>query len=510
VARTAGDYQAAIFDAHALFLDDAGLLDQVRAMLFDEQVTADYAWYTAIEQAAEAFAALEDPYQAARAADVRDIGRQVLARLGGADAARSSAPAFTEPGILVAADLAPSDTAQLDRARVLAICTAGGGPTSHSAILARALGIPAVVGLGGEVLRVPAGTLLVVDGTGGQVWPAPPDDVVARYRAQAAVERAAQDAARAASAAPAVTRDGRRIEVAANAASVAEARAGMENGAEGIGLLRTEFVFLDRHEAPGEDEQAAAYAAIADVMGALPVIIRTLDVGGDKPLPYLPLAHEDNPFLGQRAVRLCLARPELFRTQLRAILRASAGHRLRLMFPMIAERDELRAARALLAETRRELEARHVPVAPELEVGIMVEIPAAALLADRLAAEVDFFSVGTNDLTQYTLAAERGNPQLAYLADGLHPAVLREIRATVLAADAAGRWVGVCGELAGDPLAIPVLVGLGVRELSMAPASIPRAKQVVRELTYAAAAALAVQALEQASAAEVRRLVISH
>jgi phosphocarrier protein FPr len=439
----------------------------------------------------------------ARAADVHDIGRQVLAQLTG-QAAQAIMP---QPGILIAVDLAPSDTARLDRSKVLGICTERGGPTSHSAILARTLGIPAVVGLGPIIMQVADSTPLVIDGQAGQVYVAPAPKVTREYTSRLNVWRTAREAARAASAAPAIMKDGVAIEVVANIGSPEDARVAIDNGAEGVGLLRTEFLFLDRRDAPAEDEQFDAYQTIATVMEQRPVIVRTLDVGGDKPLAYLDLGHEDNPFLGQRAIRLCLNRPDLFKTQLRAILRASPGHNLKIMFPMIADVSEVRRARALLNEARAELAAQKVAVARQIDVGIMVEIPAAALLAHALASDVDFFSIGTNDLTQYTLAAERGNASVAHLQDALHPAVLCQIQHTVEAAVAAGKWVGVCGELAGDPLAIPILIGLGVKELSMASGSIPKAKQVIRALKSGDAKSLAAQAVQMESAEAVREFM---
>jgi phosphoenolpyruvate-protein phosphotransferase/dihydroxyacetone kinase phosphotransfer subunit len=503
VAQAANEYEAAIFDAHLMFLDDPELLDHAHTLIDNELINAEWAWHTAIDEAVASFEKIDDPYLRARAADVADIGRQVLVYLTG-QIAQATLP---HAGILLATDLAPSDTARLDRTKVLGICTERGGPTSHSAILARTLAIPAVVGLGPAIMTIEDGTALVVDGQAGQVWVAPKRDVIAEYTIRLNDWRTARESARAASAAPAITRDGKPIEVVANIGSTEDARVAIDNGAEGVGLLRTEFLFLDRREAPTEEEQYDAYRTIAEVMEQRPVIVRTLDVGGDKPLPYLDLGREDNPFLGQRAIRLCLNRPDLFKTQLRAILRASAGHNLKIMFPMIADVSEVRRVRALLSEARTELNDQHVPFAQSIEVGIMVEIPAAALLAHVLAAEVDFFSIGTNDLTQYTLAAERGNRSVAHLQDALHPAVLREIQHTAEAAEAAGKWVGVCGELGGDPQAIPILIGLGVRELSMASGSIPKAKQIIRELNYADAITLAARAVNLESAEAVRRLI---
>jgi phosphoenolpyruvate-protein phosphotransferase/dihydroxyacetone kinase phosphotransfer subunit len=503
IARSANQYDAAIFDAHLLFLNDPEFLDSVRHTLESEHVNAEWAWKNAIEASAQKFEAIDDDYMRARAADVRDIGRQVLAQLTG----QGKEVELPHAGILIAIDLAPSDTARLDRSKVLGICTERGGPTSHSAILARTLGIPAVVGLGPKIMTIADGTNLIVDGQGGKILTAPTPAEIDDYTKRLKDWHLARDTARSASAAPAVMKDGTAIEVVANIGSTEDARVALDNGAEGVGLLRTEFLFLDRRDAPGEEEQFDAYQTIAEVMGERPVIVRTLDVGGDKPLAYLDLGREENPFLGQRAIRLCLNRPDIFKTQLRAILRATPRHNLKIMFPMIADVIEVRRARALLNEARAELAAEQAPLADRVEVGIMVEIPAAAILAHALAPEVDFFSIGTNDLTQYTLAAERGNRAVAHLQDALHPAVLIQIRQTVQAANAHGKWVGVCGELAGDPAAIPILIGLGVKELSMASGSIPKAKQIIRGLALKHAQAIAAQALQLDTAEAVRSLV---
>ncbi len=503
IARSANKYDAAIFDAHLMFLNDPDFLDGMRHTIETEHVNAEWAWKNAIDSSARKFEAIDDEYLRARAADVRDIGRQVLVQLTG----QGKEAELPHAGILIAIDLAPSDTARLDRSKVLGICTERGGPTSHSAILARTLGIPAVVGLGPKVMAIADGTTLIVDGQGGKVVTAPTSAAVDDYTKRLKDWHLARDTARSASATPAVMKDGTVIEVVANIGSTEDARVALDNGAEGVGLLRTEFLFLDRRDAPGEEEQFDAYQTIAEVMGQRPVIVRTLDVGGDKPLAYLDLGREENPFLGQRAIRLCLNRPDIFKTQLRAILRATPKHDLKIMFPMIADITEVRRARALLNEARAELAAEKAPLADRVDVGIMVEIPASAILAHALAPEVDFFSIGTNDLTQYTLAAERGNAAVAHLQDALHPAVLIQIRQTVQAAEAHGKWVGVCGELAGDPLAIPILIGLGVKELSMASGSIPRAKQIIRALNTAEANQIAAQVFGLSSAEAVRQLM---
>jgi len=496
-------YDSAIFDAHLLFLNDPDLLGKVHRAISEERRNAAWAWSEAIQDEVADFGKIEDDYMRARAADVADIGRQVLLQLNGGAATLSIAT----PGILVAKDLSPSDTAGLDRAMVLGVCTEQGGSTSHSAILARTLGIPAVLGCGEALNKIVGGTPLIVDGSTGQVWVSPSAEVSTIYQEKIAAWRSQQILARKTSHAPAVSKDGIPVEIVANIGSANDAQTALEAGADGVGLLRSEFLFLNRSDTPTEDEQAAVYQQIADAMEQRPLIIRTLDVGGDKPLAYLPQKQEQNPFLGKRALRLCLDEPDFFKAELRAILRASPGHNIKIMFPMVADIGEVRRARTLLEEARGELIARGIQVAAAVDVGIMVEIPSAALLALTLAHEVDFFSIGTNDLTQYTMAAERGNADVAYLQDALHPAVLRLIDRTVRGAEEMGKWVGVCGELAGDPVAMPLLLGLGVKELSMAPGAIPAAKNLVRTLDISGLRYLAEESLELESAAAVRMLV---
>jgi phosphoenolpyruvate-protein phosphotransferase len=390
---------------------------------------------------------------------------------------------------------------------ITAVACALCGPTSHAAILARALGLPAVVGAGAGLLAVAEGTLLAVDGDAGTVTVEPTSDVVAATdrRRQAQTREAA--AAQAAAARAAVTSDGATVRVEANVAGAEEARAAVAAGADGVGLLRTEFLFLEADTAPDEDEQAAAYAAVAAALQGRPLTIRTLDAGADKPLAYLPMPPESNPYLGVRGLRLGLVHPGQLLCQLRAALRTSADYPVRVMFPMVATAEEVRRARELVDQARASLAGRGVAVPARLEVGIMLEIPSAALIAEKLAPLVDFFSVGTNDLTQYTLAAERGNAGVAALADPLHPAVLQLIDRAAQAAAAAGRSIAVCGEVAGDRTAVPLLIGLGVRELSMNPAAIPSAKQAVRATAASAAKRLAREALELESAAAVRELL---
>jgi len=505
-ARTGGEYEAGIFDAHLLFLSDEALLDPARRGIREGRNAAD-AWDSAVTEVEGEWQRLTDSYQRERVRDLDSIRTGVLGHLLGARRGELGGP-----GIVVAAELTPADTAGFDPALVRGIATAMGGPTSHAAILARALGIPAVLGLGPDVLAVPEATRLLLDGDQGSVQVAPSQADLAAAEQAARQRREAQDRARQRAAEPAVTADGTRIEVAANAGSPEDVRHAVDAGADGIGLLRTEFLFLDAPSMPTEAEQAEVYADLATALAGRPMIVRTMDVGADKPLPYLPRDAEPNPALGQRGLRLGLARTDVLLPQLRAVLRVAASHPLKLMFPMVATEEEVRAALGLVRQARRELAAEGVAVPAEgaMEVGIMIEVPAAALTAARLAPEVDFFSVGTNDLTQYTLAADREVAAVARLGDALHPAVLTLIGRAAGAADAAGRWTGVCGELAADPLAVPLLLGLGVRELSVGPRAVAAVKEMVRATDLADAATLARQAVDLASADAVRDLVRSH
>ncbi|MCA9948885.1 MAG: phosphoenolpyruvate--protein phosphotransferase [Anaerolineales bacterium] len=486
--KQVGQGEAAIFEAHALFLQDPSLLQAAKAILFDQQINAEAAWQQAIMAQADQYRTLDDAYMQARAADIEDVGNRVLRQLLDVE---TPALDFAEPSILIAADLTPSDTARMDPQRVLGICTELGGATSHSAILARALGIPALVGLGPDLRQLMANQIVIIDGEAGQLWTQTNAEQLVDFQQRRETWLAAQTTAKAASQATAVTRDDHQIEIAANIGSPNDIPVVKEFGAEGIGLFRTEFLFMGRETAPTVEEQYGAYKRVAEQMGAKPVIIRTLDVGGDKPLPYLGLAQEDNPFLGWRGIRFCLDRPDIFKPQLEAILRAGYGHNLKLMFPMVGSLGEIRAAKALLVEVQAELAATGIPHAADMEIGMMIEVPAAVAIADQLAAEVDFFSIGTNDLTQYTMAADRGNAKVSELVQALQPAVLRLIKQTVDAGHAAGIWVGMCGELAGNPLATAVLVGLGLDELSMSAPAIPVVKAAIRRLGLAEAQAVA-------------------
>lgn len=493
LAAVAGN-EADIFLAHLLILDDEEMAGVARTRI-DEGVNAEQAWMDAVNQTADAFRALDDPYQAARVADVEAVGQEVLARLLGVD----PRPRLTEPGVLVADDLTPAETADLDRELVAAIVTSRGSATSHSAIIARALGVPAVVGVG--PVNISDATMLVVDGDAGTVVVDASADEVAAAEHSARKERERREEQRKRSSNPAVTRDGTVIEVAANIGSVADAQNAVDHGADGVGLLRTEFLFLGRDDAPSEEEQEETYRAIAEILDGKPLLLRTLDVGGDKPLPFVSHPREENPFLGIRGLRLGLATPHLLATQLRAVLRVARDHPVRVMFPMVAAVEDWEQARAAVAKAGEDVGG--IPTG--VEFGVMVEVPSVPLLASHLAPVVDFFSVGTNDLTQYVMAAERGNPGLADYSDPLHPAVLRLIDLTCQAAAHHGRWVGVCGELAGDPAATAILIGLGITELSMNPIAIPAVKETVRRIDTRKATDLARQVLEMDSAAAVRQ-----
>jgi multiphosphoryl transfer protein len=491
--------EAAIFDVHLELIEDTEIVEAVLERIQKGQ-SAARAWKSIIETRAQAIAALKDPLLSARAADLHDAGSRVLRIMTGSDEQTYVLP--DHPVIVVAYDMSPSDTASLDRQRVLGFCTAAGGPTSHTAIIARALNLPAVVSAGPRVLELADETAIILNGIEGSITINPQADAIRQAEETSHRLQKQRSEAREKAGEPALTQDGHRVEVVANIGGVEDARKAMTMGAEGVGLLRTEFLFLDRTDAPSESEQCEVYRDIAQTMQNLPVIVRTLDIGGDKPLPYVVYSQkEENPFLGERGIRLCLARPELFRQQLRAIMRASAFGKLRIMYPMVADLSEWFAAKALLEEIRAELNV------PPVETGIMVEVPSAALMADAFAGEVDFFSIGTNDLTQYTLAMDRMHPALAGKSDGLHPAVLRLISTTVQAAHKAGKWVGICGELGADPQAVPILVGLGVDELSVSVPAIPSVKAQIRTMNLADVQSLAKRALECATAQEVRKLV---
>lgn len=490
--------EAAIFDAHLGLLEDPELTEAVHERIQKGQ-DALKAWKETIEDSAVVVAALNDPILSARADDLRDVGRRVLRLMIGADDKADSLP--DKPVVVIARELSPSDTVAFNKDKVLGFCIVNGGPTSHTAILARALGLPAIVSIDEAVLKLKSDSYIILNGGDGTLTfdPTPEELHAAEQERNAWLEK--RRIALEQAVAPAITADGRHVEVVGNAGSLEDAQQALKMGAAGIGLLRTEFLFLERTTAPTETEQFDVYRSIAEVMGKLPVIVRTLDVGGDKPLPYIEMQREDNPFLGERGIRLCLNRPELFRQQLRAILRAGQHGNVQIMFPMVGDIEEYRQARKLLDELQVELNI------PRVTAGIMIEVPSAALMADVLAQEVDFFSIGTNDLTQYTLAMDRMHPALASRQDGLHPAVLRLIAKTIEGAHKHGKWAGICGELGSDPYAVPILIGLKIDELSISVPSVPLIKAQIRGLKASDLQTLAQQALECSTALEVRELV---
>lgn len=499
-ARQSEDDRQGILQVHRLILEDPVILDSAEGDILSRQINAEAAWQQAIEQTAASYRVLADEYLRERSADVLDAGRRVLLHLLNA---KAPAIELEEASIIVASELSPSDVSRLDAAKVLGICTAKGGATSHSVILARSLGIPMVVGVSYSIDALANGQIVALDGTTGRVWLKPDPATRTALEGQRRQWLEERSRGRADSGEAAVTRDGKRIHVAANIGGSRDAALAIEHGAEGVGLLRTELMFMDRQSPPSEEEQLTFYREIAGIMEQRPLIIRTLDVGGDKCIPYLDIEREENPFLGERGIRYCLNHPELFKVQLRAILRAGVAHNLKIMFPMVAHLEEVRQAKILLDEVRKDLCDGALSFDEGMEVGIMIEVPSAVILADQLAAEVDFFSIGTNDLSQYVMSADRGNAKVATLPNALHPAVLRMIQRTVEAAHAANIWVGICGELAANVLAVPVLAGLGIDELSLSAPGIPALKAAIRETSLSEADQIAQTALALDSAAAV-------
>ncbi len=501
----ASEADAEIFQAHKMILDDPELISTIENRIQCEKINCECAVSETANQFAATMAAMEDEYFAARATDIMDVANRVIRVL--MNVADSPTAGLKEPSIILADDLTPSDTVLLDKSKVLGFCIAQGSSTSHTAILARGLGLPAVAGVGADVMNVLSNTSVVVDGTNGVVIIEPDETTEKQYRQRMETSKNIQTEALKYAQEKANTRDGMEVEVAANIGNVEDAKFAVENGAEGVGLLRTEFLYLERNALPTEEEQYQAYKAIMGVFGMHPVVLRTLDVGGDKEIPYLHLEKEMNPFLGERALRLCLNRPDIFKPQLRAALRAGVGHNLKIMFPMVATLTCVRAAMLVVNECKAELSKENIPFADDAEIGIMVEIPSAAVIADQLAKEVDFFSIGTNDLSQYAMAADRTNPKVAELSNAFQPAVLRLIKMVIDAAHAEHKWVGMCGELAGEPLATPILIGLGLDEFSMSPPFVPLVKQIIRNLNAEEMISLAKGALQLETPKDVQNFV---
>ena len=501
-----GADKAAIFEAHLLVVNDPELLGPIEDKIKSENVNAEFALKETADMFVAMFESMDNEYMKERAADIRDVTKRVLAHLLGVQIPNPST--VTEEVIVVAEDLTPSDTAQLNRTYVKAFTTDIGGRTSHSAIMARSMEIPAVVGTKEATSTIQNGDIIIVDGLDGQVHINPTPELIAEYEQKAkAYEEQKAEWAKLVNE-KTVSKDGHHVELVANIGTPKDIKGVIDNGGEGVGLYRTEFLYMGRDNFPTEEEQFEAYKAVLEGMkDGKPVVVRTLDIGGDKELPYLQLPHEMNPFLGYRAVRLCLEEQDMFRTQLRALLRASTYGNLKIMFPMIATLGEFRQAKAILLEEKEKLVAEGVAVSDSIEVGIMVEIPSTAVMADLFATEVDFFSIGTNDLIQYTMAADRMNERISYLYQPYNPAILRLVKNVVDAAHKEGKWAGMCGEMAGDENAIPLLLGLGLDEFSMSATSILKARSLIKNLSKADMEKLAEQAMQLKTNDEVLEAV---
>lgn len=495
----------AIFDAHLMVAQDPELVESVKNTIRSEEVNAEYAIDTVANMFIGIFEAMEDEYMRARAADIKDVTTRLKANVLGLTIPNLGL--INEEVIVVAEDLTPSDTAQLNKKYTKGFVTAIGGRTSHSAIMARSLEIPAVVGCSDVLNEVQHGDLLILDAVAGEVFVNPSEEQVAEYKVKQAKFLEEKEALKVLKDAKSVTVDGHHVEIAGNIGTPKDVDGVLTNGGEAIGLYRSEFLYMDATELPSEEQQFEAYKTVLESMEGKRVVVRTLDIGGDKELPYLKFPKEMNPFLGYRAIRLCLDRKDIFRVQLRALIRASAYGKLAIMFPMIATLDEFNQAKALYNEEKANLVKEGYTVADDIEVGMMVEIPAAAILADQFAKVADFVSIGTNDLIQYSMAADRMSENVAYLYQPFNPSILRLIKATIDGAHSQGRWAGMCGEMAGEPLAVPILLGLGLDEFSMSASSILKARQIVTKLNKKEMEALAQEALQCGTSEEVIALV---
>lgn len=500
-AKSLGEEEAQVFDAHAMVLSDPDLIGQTNTVIKNDKVNAEAAFQQTSDNFITMFEAMEDnPYMQERAADIRDVRKRVMSHL--LNVKLPTPATIDEEVIIIAEDLTPSDTAQLNKQYVKAFVTNVGGRTSHSAIMARSLEIPAIVGTNNITEMVAEGDFLVVDGMEGDVFINPSESTIETYNKKAnefAELKLEWDRLKDEKS---VTKDGKHVELAANIGTPKDLTGVIDNGGEAIGLYRTEFLYMDSKELPTEDEQYTAYKAVLEGMDGKPVVVRTMDIGGDKELPYLELPKEMNPFLGYRAIRVSLDQDEIFRTQLRALLRASVHGTLRIMFPMIATLPEFKDAKAILEEEKANLAKADIKVADDIQVGIMIEIPAAAVLADQFAKEVDFFSIGTNDLIQYTMAADRMNERVSYLYQPYNPSILRLVKNVIDAAHKEGKWAGMCGEMAGDQIAVPLLVGLGLDEFSMSATSILKTRSLLTHLDTAEMKKLSEQALNECTTAE--------
>lgn len=501
IADEMGQTEAEIFDAHLLVLEDRTIIEEVISRLKKEKLIAAYIFQDVLKKYVQVFLRIEDEYLKERVSDINDVGRRVLRNLLGKSVKHFED--LQEKVILVSHDLSPSDTAAMHKKNILAFVTNIGGKTSHTAIMAKSMEIAAVVGLEMATLKIKTGDILIVDGTNGAVLVNPDISTLEKYQEEETAFRDITHRYILLKDKPAVTPDGKKVHVAANIELPDEIPSIIEHGAEGIGLYRTEFFYMNRTDLPSEEEHYEAYKFVAEAMSEQSVIIRTLDLGGDKFLSHLEIPREMSPFLGWRAIRFCLARTDLFKTQLRAVLRASSHGKLKLMYPMISGIEELRQANVLLEECRNELRARGMPFDESMEVGAMIEVPSAAMTTDILAREVDFFSIGTNDLIQYSIAVDRSNEKVAYLYEPAHPGVLRLIKSIIDAGHNANIWVGICGEMGGDPLFTVILLGLGLDEFSMPSVMIPEIKHIIRSVTMDQARKIASQALTLSTSKEV-------
>ncbi|MBB3108986.1 phosphotransferase system enzyme I (PtsI) [Paenibacillus phyllosphaerae] len=503
-----GADKAEIFEGHLMLLEDPELIDAAIEKIADEFINAEYALHEVAGTFIEVLESMDNELLRGRAADIRDIAGRVTSHLLGEP--HQDLSQIHDTCIIIAEDLAPSDTAQLNLDAVQGFVTAIGSRTSHSAIMARSLDVSAIVGVGAEVLNIPSGTNVIMDAIEGLIIIDPTSEQLQAYESKKQQYESRKTELAKLKEMPTIASDGARVELAANIGQTVDVVKAIENGAEGIGLFRTEFLYMGRDSFPSEAEQTESYKYVLESMKGKPVVIRTMDIGGDKELPYLELPKESNPFLGLRALRFCLTREDLFRTQLRALLRASRYGNLKIMFPMIAVLSELREAKRLLEEERSKLVAEGVEIAENIEVGMMIEVPAAAIAADLFAKEVDFFSIGTNDLIQYTMAADRMNDTVSYLYQPCHPVILRLVRMVIRAAEAEGKWVGMCGEMAGDPNAVPLLLGLGLHEFSMSAGSILATRELIGQLSQAEWAKIAEEAILMQTQEEVIQHVQEH
>ncbi|MSS19348.1 phosphoenolpyruvate--protein phosphotransferase [Pseudoramibacter porci] len=506
-ASEMSEEEAAIFEAHSMFLEDPEFVGAITQAIENDKINAEAATKAVVDQFYAMFDAMDDPYFKGRAADIQDVGDRLMRNLMGIEIMDISH--LDEDAVIVAEDLAPSDTATMDKVHVKGFATDIGSRTSHTAIMARSLEIPAILGLQDITKTAKTGEIIIIDGSTGEAIVDPTDEELAAYKEKQKAFEAYMAELAELKDQEAETTDGRKVKVVANIGSPKDVEGVVRNGGKGVGLYRSEFLYMNADEMPSEDKQFAAYKTVIEQFkDGEGVIIRTLDIGGDKKLPYLPLEEEMNPFLGLRAIRLCLSKPDMFKTQLRAILRASAFGKTRIMFPMIGNVDEVRQAKAILKTCMQELDAEGVDYDHDLEVGIMVEIPSAAITADIIADEVSFFSIGTNDLCQYTLAVDRMNQNVSYLYDPLHPAILRLVQNVITQShNKPGKFTGMCGEMAGDPVAALILLGLGLDEFSMSASSIPQVKKIIRSVSFEQAKAVADKAMTMQTGGEIRQYV---